>query len=88
MNNVSDAMTNLPDDEMPDEIDFSHGVRGKFFKPGVKLNLPIYLDQEVQTYLAALASKSGTPISQLANEILRRELPNSAVDDKSLSGIK
>ena len=27
---------------MPAEIDFSGGVRGKFYRPGAKLNLPAY----------------------------------------------
>jgi hypothetical protein len=28
-----EAPTNQPDDDMPSEIDFSDGVRGKFIKP-------------------------------------------------------
>lgn len=31
--------SNPPNDDMPDEIDFSGGVRGKFYRPGAKLNL-------------------------------------------------
>jgi len=42
------------DDEMPAEIDFSRGQRGRFFKPGMTLNLPVYLDAPVQARLAAL----------------------------------
>lgn len=34
------------DDDMPAEIDFSGGVRGKFYKPGVTLNLPVLQDIE------------------------------------------
>lgn len=44
-------------DELPAEIDFSKGTRGKFYHPDAKLNLPIYLDEEVQRYLAAIASR-------------------------------
>lgn len=33
-----------PDNEMPAEIDFSKGQRGQFFKPGMTLKLPVYLD--------------------------------------------
>lgn len=40
---------------MPAEIDFSKGVRGKFFRPGAELRLPVYLDAEVQAYLAQRA---------------------------------
>ena len=45
------------DDEIPAEIDFSKGVRGKYFHANAKLNLPVYLDQEVQAYRSAIASK-------------------------------
>jgi hypothetical protein len=63
-----------PEDDIPAEIDFSNGERGKFYRPGTKLNLPVYLDADVQAYLAAIASKKGIPLSALANEILKREI--------------
>jgi hypothetical protein len=61
-------------DDIPEEIDFSGGVRGKFYQQGVKLNLPVYLDTEVQAYLAAIASRKGVPLSDLANDLLRKEI--------------
>lgn len=33
-------MSTQHDDDMPDEIDFSEGSRGKFHRPGTALNLP------------------------------------------------
>lgn len=42
------------DDDMPAEIDFSKSVRGKFFQRDAKLNLPIYMDGQVQATLTAL----------------------------------
>ena len=49
------ALPALPaqDDEMPAEIDFSGGRRGQFHKADAQLNLPVYLDQEVQATLIA-----------------------------------
>ncbi len=35
---------------MQPEYDFSNAERGKFFKDNAKLNLPVYLDDEVQIY--------------------------------------
>lgn len=61
-------------DDMPDEIDFTGGVRGKYYQPDVTLNLPVYLDAEVRTYLAAIAAKKGVPLSDLANDLLRKEI--------------
>lgn len=62
------------DEEMPAEIDFSKGVRGKFYQADAKLHLPVYLDADVQAYLAAIASKKGVPLSDLANDLLKREI--------------
>ena len=36
--------------------------------------MPIYLDAEVQTYLAAIAKKKGVQISELANDLLKKEI--------------
>lgn len=62
------------DDDMPAEIDFSGGARGKYYRPNLKLNLPVYLDAEVRAYLANIAAKKGVPVSDLANDLLRREI--------------
>jgi hypothetical protein len=62
------------DDEMPDEVDFSGGTRGKFYRANARLNLPVYLDADVQTYLSAIAAKKGVPLSELANDLLKKEI--------------
>jgi hypothetical protein len=43
------TQTDPLDEGMPAEIDFSQGTRG------AALNLPVYLDADVQAYLAARA---------------------------------
>ncbi len=62
------------DDDMPSEIDFSKGERGKFFKSNAVLHLPVYLDANVQDSLANIAAKKGVELSTLANELLKREI--------------
>ena len=62
------------DEDMPAEIDFSGGVRGKFYREGAKLNLPVYLDAEVQSYLATVAARKGIAVSELANDLLKKEI--------------
>ena len=59
---------------MKEEYDFSNGVRGKFFHKNVKLNLPVYLDDEVQRYLQERAQSKGVEVAQLVNEMLRQEI--------------
>jgi len=66
--------TSPHDDDIPAEIDFSKGTRGKFYRPGAKLNLPVYLDDQVQTRLAALANAKGVDFSALVNDLLRKDL--------------
>ena len=67
-------MTERHEPEMPDEIDFSQGVRGQFYRPSMKLNLPIYLDEEIQARLASLASAKGVEVSDLVNRLLRKDI--------------
>ncbi|MDO8811920.1 MAG: hypothetical protein Q7J38_07840 [Gallionella sp.] len=64
----------IPNDDIPDEIDFSKGTRGKFHQLGVKLNLPVYLDNQVQIRLAALANAKGIDFSVLVNDLLRKDI--------------
>jgi hypothetical protein len=61
-------------DDMPAEIDFSKGTRGKFFKAGARLSLPVYLEAEVQDYLAARAKARGIEVGQLVNELLKKDI--------------
>lgn len=62
------------DDDMPAEIDFSKGARGKFFRPGARLSLPVYLEADVQDYLAARAKARGIEVDQLVNELLKKDI--------------
>jgi hypothetical protein len=62
------------EDDMPPEIDFSGGVRGKFNRPDAGLSLPVYLDAEVQAYLARIATQKGMSLSTLANDLLRKDI--------------
>ena len=57
------------DPEMLDEYDFSKGVRGKFYKPDSKLNLPVYLDSEVLDFVQCVAKKRKTDISSVRTRL-------------------
>jgi hypothetical protein len=63
-----------PNDEMPAEIDFSGGTRGKFYGPGATLNLPVYLEAEIQSRLTRLANAKGVDFSTLVNALLRKDI--------------
>ena len=59
---------------MEKEYDFSKGKRGKFYRPDVKLNVPIYLDDEVSAFIDKIALKKGIDRSAVVNELLKGEI--------------
>lgn len=67
------AATN-PNDDIPEEIDFSGGERGKFYRPGATFNLPVYLDTKVREYLTERAHTKGVPLNELVNELLKKDI--------------
>jgi len=71
---MNQAPTTAPDDDMPAEINFIKGQRGKFHRPTTRLALPVYLDDEVQAVLTALASAKGVGLSNLVNDLLRKDI--------------
>jgi hypothetical protein len=56
------------------EYDFSKGVRGKFYRKGVEIRLPVYLDNKLQAQVERLARKKGKDIGEIVNELLRKDL--------------
>jgi len=59
---------------MKKEYDFSNGERGKFFRPRLKLNLPVYLDEEVLAFVQRIATRRKTDTSTVVNELLRGDI--------------
>jgi hypothetical protein len=59
---------------MKKEYDFSKAERGKFYRPGAKLNLPAYLDRDVQARLTRAAKKRHEDVDSLVNRLLKREI--------------
>ncbi len=59
---------------MKREYDFSRGVRGKFYRRGAKLRLPIYLDSKLQHQLERLARKKGKDIGEMVNQLVKKEI--------------
>ena len=59
---------------MKREYDFSKAVRGKFYRKGAELRLPIYLDRKLQTKLERLARKKGKDVGEMVNQLLRKDV--------------
>ena len=59
---------------MRKEYDFSKGVRGKFYKPNIQINLPVYLDSEVLDFVQRIAKKRKTDISSVVNNLIKNDI--------------
>lgn len=59
---------------MKKEYDFSKGQRGKFYKPGAKLNLPVYLNAEVRKFVEGIAESKRADVSTVVNELLESDM--------------
>jgi hypothetical protein len=59
---------------MRKEYNFSKGQKGKFYRPDMKLNIPIYLDEEVSAFVDKIASKKVIDRSSLVNDLLRGDI--------------
>ena len=56
------------------EYDFSRAVRGKFYRKGAELRLPIYLDPKLQSKLERIARKKGKDVGEMVNQLLRKDI--------------
>lgn len=66
------------DDEMPAQIDFSQGVRGKFYRAGTRLVLPVHPEASVANALTQSAQTEGVEINTFVAKLLdeHRRAPN------------
>ncbi len=59
---------------MKEKYDFSNAERGRFYRPATKLKLPVYLDQDIENWLAEKAKAKGVNLQSLVNELLRKDI--------------
>ena len=48
---------------MKEEYDFTNAERGKFYRPDAKLNIPVYLDDEVRDFVAEIAEQKHSDLN-------------------------
>jgi hypothetical protein len=51
---------------MKPHYDFSKAERGKFYRKGARVRLPIYLDGQLQKRLERIAQKKGRDVGDLS----------------------
>jgi len=59
---------------MKKQYDFSKAERGKFHRPEAKLNIPVYLESEVQEFVDKIAQARQSDTSTVVNELLRSDM--------------
>ena len=67
---------NTDDKEMRDEYDFSQAERGKFYRPGAVVTIPVRLrlGPELLNFLSEKAEKKGVTLDDLINDALEKEI--------------
>ena len=65
----------LNGDKMPEEIDFSKGVRGLHHVPGgARVFLPVSIERSVWEYFSGKAEQKGIDLSELVTDVLKRDI--------------
>ncbi len=59
---------------MRPEYDFSRAERGKFYRKGAEIRLPIYLNAKLQHRLEQVAKKRGKDLGEVVDQILTEEV--------------
>jgi len=59
---------------MKEEYDFSNAERGRFYRPDIQLNIPVYLDQDIENWFAEKAKAKGVNLQSLVNDLLRKDI--------------
>lgn len=59
---------------MKKEYDFSKGERGKFYRPGLELYLPIYLDPETMGALLKFSAAKGVEVETIVEDWIKKDI--------------
>ncbi|MGA2769361.1 MAG: hypothetical protein ABSG26_00965 [Bryobacteraceae bacterium] len=59
---------------MKPHYDFSKAERGKFYRKGARLRLPIYLDGRLQKRLERIAERKGRDLADVVSDLLLKDL--------------
>ena len=59
---------------MKPHYDFSKAERGKFYRKGARVRLPIYLDGQLQKRLERIAQKNGRDVGDVVSDLLIKDV--------------
>jgi hypothetical protein len=65
--------TAIPDDDdTPGEFDFSRAISGKFYRPDMQIQMPVYLPPETMNALIEIATRKKVELSSLITDMLNK----------------
>ena len=56
---------------MKKEYDFSRAQRGRFYRPDVVFNIPVYLDKDNRAFVEKVAQSRHSDVSTVVNDLIR-----------------
>ena len=59
---------------MKEEYDFSAAEQGKFYRPIDELEIPVYLDKDVEKFFYQRTAGRDIDLKQIVDTILRKEM--------------
>ena len=59
---------------MKSHYDFSKAERGKFYRKGARVRLPLYLDSQLQKRLERIAEKKGRDFGDVVSDLLTKDV--------------
>ncbi len=59
---------------MKEEYDFSTAEQGKFYRPIDELEIPVYLDKDVEKFFYQRTAGKDIDLKQIVDTILRKEM--------------
>jgi hypothetical protein len=59
---------------MKEEYDFTTAEQGKFYRPIDELEIPVYLDKDVEQFFYQRAAGRDIDLKQIVDTILRKEM--------------
>jgi hypothetical protein len=59
---------------MKKEYDFSKGERGKFYNENIEINIPIYLEPDVNDFVKNIAMKNNEDSQSIVNNIIKKNM--------------
>jgi hypothetical protein len=59
---------------MQPDYDFSKAERGKFYRKGTRVRLPIYLDGQLQKRLERIAEKKVRDAGEVVSDLLNKDV--------------